>query len=72
MFFEKVFDLTNLCNCRVNISESTYDLLRDSERSRKVSASIPLIELHFTFESRGKVAAKGKGEMELYFVSQNG
>ena len=39
---------------KVNISQTTYELLKnDSE---------------FTFESRGKVEVKGKGEMEMYFV----
>jgi class 3 adenylate cyclase len=41
---------------KVNISQSTYELLKDD----------PL----FTFRSRGKVEAKGKGEMEMYFVSR--
>lgn len=43
---------------KVNISEATYELLKD--------------DAQFSFESRGKVAAKGKGEMEMYFVSQKG
>ncbi len=40
---------------KVNISETTYQLLKGDEK--------------FTFESRGKIAAKGKGEMEMLFVS---
>ena len=40
---------------RVNISQSTYDLLKDDGE--------------FAFEYRGKIEAKGKGEMEMYFVS---
>ncbi|MCB0445618.1 MAG: hypothetical protein R2812_06085 [Gelidibacter sp.] len=28
-------------------------------------------EPEFTFESRGKIQAKGKGEVEMYFVSRN-
>jgi class 3 adenylate cyclase len=39
---------------KVNISQVSYHLVRD----------IP----SFSFESRGKIAAKGKGEMEMYFV----
>jgi len=39
---------------RVNISQRTYELLRDEE--------------DFIFESRGKITAKGKGEMEMWFV----
>ncbi|MEH6537387.1 MAG: adenylate/guanylate cyclase domain-containing protein [Psychroserpens sp.] len=39
---------------KVNISEGTYALLKDDPE--------------FTFESRGKIQAKGKGEMEMYFV----
>lgn len=37
---------------QVNISESTYDLIKD----------------HFPCESRGKVPAKNKGEIGMYFV----
>ncbi|RKE95242.1 adenylate/guanylate cyclase domain-containing protein [Ichthyenterobacterium magnum] len=40
---------------KVNISENTYDYIKD--------------EPEFTFESRGKIKAKGKGEVEMYFVS---
>ena len=39
---------------RVNISGSTYDLIKDDPG--------------FVFTSRGKVEAKGKGELEMYFV----
>ncbi|MCB0809263.1 MAG: adenylate/guanylate cyclase domain-containing protein, partial [Flavobacteriales bacterium] len=40
---------------QVNISEATHELVKgDSE---------------FNFTSRGKIKAKGKGEMEMYFVS---
>jgi len=39
---------------QVNISESTYALVKN--------------EPGFTFTSRGKVQAKGKGEMEMFFV----
>lgn len=39
---------------QVNISEATYALVKD--------------EPGLTFTSRGKVQAKGKGEMEMYFV----
>ena len=41
---------------KVNISIATYDLLKDDSQ--------------FTFESRGKIKAKGKGEMEMYFVER--
>lgn len=40
---------------KVNISEATYNYLKDDS--------------DFVFESRGKVKAKGKGEIEMYFVS---
>ncbi|HRD53509.1 MAG TPA: adenylate/guanylate cyclase domain-containing protein, partial [Flavobacteriales bacterium] len=40
---------------QVNISEATYDLVKN--------------EPGFNFTPRGKVQAKGKGEMEMYFVS---
>ena len=42
---------------KVNISQVTYDLLKDDS--------------DFKFESRGKIEAKGKGEIEMYFVSRN-
>lgn len=41
---------------KVNISEATYELLRD--------------DTEFAFENRGKIEVKGKGEMEMYFVSR--
>jgi adenylate cyclase len=40
---------------KVNISQSTYELLKDDS--------------DFIFESRGKIAAKGKGEILMYFVA---
>ncbi|MBL0034949.1 MAG: tetratricopeptide repeat protein [Flavobacteriales bacterium] len=40
---------------QVNISESTYALVKD--------------EPQLTFTSRGKIEAKGKGELEMYFVA---
>ncbi len=40
---------------QVNISESTYALVKD--------------EPTLTFTSRGKIEAKGKGEMEMFFVA---
>ncbi|MBK8498351.1 MAG: hypothetical protein IPL52_05925 [Flavobacteriales bacterium] len=43
---------------QVNISEATYDLVRDVKEVVEVNA----------FTSHGKVQAKGKGEMEMYFV----
>jgi|JI10StandDraft_1071094.scaffolds.fasta_scaffold08601_2 adenylate cyclase len=39
---------------KVNISESTYGLLKNN--------------IDFAFESRGKIEAKGKGEVQMYFV----
>lgn len=42
---------------KVNISEATHELLKDDQQ--------------FSFESRGKIEAKGKGEMEMYFVSRS-
>ena len=41
---------------KVNISQSTYELLKNYP--------------DFAFENRGKVEAKGKGEIEMYFVSK--
>jgi class 3 adenylate cyclase len=42
---------------QVNISENTYALLKD--------------EAGLTFTPRGKVQAKGKGEMEMFFVARS-
>ena len=42
---------------KVNISQDTYKLLKDDP--------------DFSFESRGKIEAKGKGEIEMYFVTMN-
>ena len=39
---------------QVNISEATYELVKD--------------EPGLSFTPRGKVPAKGKGEMEMFFV----
>lgn len=41
---------------KVNISQATYELLKDDK--------------NFTFESRGKIKAKGKGAIEMYFVEK--
>jgi class 3 adenylate cyclase len=41
---------------KVNISEATYRLLKGDP--------------DFEFENRGKIEVKGKGEMEMYFVSE--
>ena len=41
---------------KVNVSETVYKLLQDDDE--------------FVFESRGKVPVKGKGEIEMYFVSK--
>lgn len=40
---------------KVNISQDTYELLKNDGQ--------------FNFESRGKIEAKGKGEIEMYFVT---
>jgi hypothetical protein len=37
---------------KVNVSETTYELTREN----------------FNFEYRGKIAAKGKGEISMFFV----
>jgi class 3 adenylate cyclase len=39
----------------VNISQKTYDMIKADPQ--------------FSFKSRGKIAVKGKGEMEMWFVS---
>ena len=41
---------------RVNISETTYDLVKDDT---------------LLFELRGKIEAKNKGELVMYFVNKS-
>ena len=41
---------------KVNISQSTYDLIKNDPQ--------------FAFQTRGKIHAKGKGDMEMYFVQR--
>ena len=41
---------------RVNISRSVYDLLKED----------PI----FSFQARGKVKTKGKGDIEMWFVEK--
>jgi len=42
---------------KVNISENTYNLIKEDP--------------DFIFESRGKIQAKNKGDLEMYFVERN-
>ncbi len=42
---------------KVNISKSTYDLVKD--------------EAEFNFDFRGMISVKGKGELEMYFVGRS-
>ena len=39
---------------KVNISQSTFDILKDDPQ--------------FVFEYRGRIEAKGKGELDMYFI----
>lgn len=55
---------------QVNISQATYELLTDTERPA-LSMSKGSLSADFTFESRGKIEAKGKGEIEMWFVTLN-
>jgi hypothetical protein len=51
----------------VNISVATYELIKDAERppaGRAGSRGAPL----FNFTHRGKIQAKGKGEVDMWFV----
>ena len=41
---------------KVNISQKTYEIIKN--------------ESIFTFEHRGKVTAKGKGEVDMYYVNR--
>jgi len=79
---------------RVNISETTYSLVKDARKVNgewsivnggsthsptpdhhsPATAQSPFTNSHsptFVFTPRGKVQAKGKGEMEMYFVQRS-
>lgn len=62
---------------RVNISEATYKLVVGSPLSVVGAGARAADQLTtdnrqlFTFTPRGKVAAKGKGELEMFFVSRS-
>ena len=67
---------------QVNVSEATYRLLNDAVVVEGGVASTHWVDPDnaevpgphspaFTFTPRGKVHAKGKGEMEMYFVERN-
>ena len=58
---------------RVNISEATYELVKDVAFSSPVGSLTTdprqrITQKAFTFIPRGRIQAKGKGEMEMYFV----
>ncbi|MBK7554405.1 MAG: adenylate/guanylate cyclase domain-containing protein [Flavobacteriales bacterium] len=54
---------------QVNISEATYQLLVDGCSSSDSPTTSNNQPTEFTFTPRGKVQAKGKGEMDMYFVT---
>ncbi|MBL8010742.1 MAG: hypothetical protein JNJ64_09045 [Flavobacteriales bacterium] len=66
---------------KVNISEATYALVKDAVVGSPLSVvgrgdgSLPSDNRRpttaFSFTPRGKVQAKGKGEMEMYFVQRS-
>lgn len=57
---------------QVNIREATYALVKEAmEGDNALHATRqPATEPAFHFTPRGKVQAKGKGEMEMYFVER--
>lgn len=56
---------------QVNISEATCRLLVDGfSSSDDTPTNNDQPTTTFTFTPRGKVQAKGKGELEMYFVSE--
>ena len=63
---------------QVNISEATYALVKDTvvgmdggTPNPQPATRQPETTPAFTFTPRGKVKAKGKGEMEMFFVSRS-
>lgn len=57
---------------QVNISEATYALVKEVVEGANAPHATrqPATKHAFTFTPRGKVRAKGKGEMEMYFVEK--
>ena len=51
---------------RINVSEATFTRLNDEMRARDGKGAAIL-----AFQPRGKVRAKGKGEIEMYFVDRD-
>jgi class 3 adenylate cyclase len=58
---------------QVNISEATYALVKEATNGHNPQHATrqPATEPAFHFTPRGKVQAKGKGEMEMYFVHRS-
>jgi len=57
---------------QVNISETTYELVKMVKKSGRFEiAQRESEEVAFAFTPRGKVQAKGKGEMEMFFVTHS-
>jgi class 3 adenylate cyclase len=63
---------------KVNINEATYALVKnaavgegDVAHNPQPATRQPATRPTFTFTPRGKVQAKGKGEMEMYFVQRS-
>jgi hypothetical protein len=60
---------------QVNISEATYALVNGEwSLANGGSTHSPVANSHspvFAFTPRGKVQAKGKGEMEMYFAHRS-
>ena len=63
---------------KVNISEATYRLVAGPQLSvggpgddSRTTDNQELTTPAFTFTPRGKVQAKGKGEMEMFFVHRS-
>ncbi|HRD52413.1 MAG TPA: adenylate/guanylate cyclase domain-containing protein, partial [Flavobacteriales bacterium] len=62
---------------RVNISEATYRAVQEQPPQPAFSNSQPANPQpsttdSLTFTPRGKVQAKGKGELEMFFVERTG
>ncbi len=60
---------------KVNISQSTYELIKNerslpAEGETEGGLSLPAAG-RFELESRGKIKAKGKGEIEMFFVHRS-
>ncbi len=65
---KELVELNPDANTVVSLSPSTLVLLEENAAANATTVS--WTDPDFAFESRGKIEAKGKGEMEMWFVKR--